>query len=229
MSISIKPLITADLSGVFALSQEDFKHIQARVNACNVNKAVVETICRSLPAFRGAVVAATEWKNILFPELKKLAKDLDAFTEQTISAFVQLDDQIEVLPKNMVDLPAELKEEAKKLIVTLGQNLKPLYVRFETLNAGLATFVDDNAALDFQIASKKLAFEMKTITENLNRLEQANGRIRGRWQTMYNELRDYATLESDIDMAFIMDLQLKAAISGWRKLRADTARFLTNN
>ncbi|KQC01624.1 hypothetical protein [Pedobacter sp. Hv1] len=229
MSISFQPLITTDLSGVFALSEDDFKQIQLRVNSCDVGEVAIQTICRSLPAFRGAVAAAAEWKSTLLPELKKLAKELNAFTEQTISAFVLVEDQIEALPESTAILPIELKQETKKMIDNLGQNLKPLYTRLETLNAGLATFVVANAALDFQIASKKLGFMMQTITENLNRLEAANSRIRGRWFTLYNELRDYATLESDIDMAFIMGLQLKAAISGWRKLEADTARFLTNN
>lgn len=229
MSIAIKPLITTDLSGVFALSEDDFKQIQLRVNCCDVGEAAIQTICRSLPAFRNAVTAAAQWKNTLLPELKTLAKELNVFTEQTLAAFVQLHNQIEALPESTDTLPAALKEEAKNVIVSLGQNLKPLYARLETLNTGLATFVNDNAALDFQIASKKLGFMMQTITENLNRLETANSRIRGRWFSLYNELRDYATLESDIDMAFIMGLQLKAAISGWRKLQADTTRFLTNN
>ena len=228
-AMAIQPLLTADLSGVFALSQDDFTQIQLRVKACNAGKAAMATISASLPAFKNAVVVAEEWKNTLLPKLTQLAKELVGFTEQTITTVTQLHTRIDVLPPHTENLPAELREEVKTFIYTLHDNTKILCTRFDKLNDGLVRFVEANTALDFQIASKKLGFMMQTITDNLNRLEAANGRVRGRWQNLSNQLKDYGSLEGEIDMAFMMGLQLEAALSGWEKLRGDAVRFLTNN
>ena len=105
----------------------------------------------------------------------------------------------------------------------------PIYLRFDKVTSSLFNFIAANTALDTAMANKKLGFEMKIITDNLNRLQEASAHVRGGWQGLNEELKNYTkTVKADIDMAYIAGLALGAAIKGWEKLRIDCMRFLSN-
>ena len=226
MISAIPPLSTHNLGSVFALSKEDFKHINARVNSCIVSKNALEVVSKSLPPFRGAVTAAEDWRTALYPELVALARDLDTYAVKAIADFGSFNQKIDALGTHVDDLPPTLKEEGAHIIAALHCATVPIYLRFEKVTTGLFNFITANAALDDAMAQKKLGFKMDEIKANLTRLQQACAHVMGGWQGLYEELQNYTRMDTPIDMAFIAALEMNMAIVGWEKLRTQCVLFL---
>ena len=220
-------LASSSVSRLFTIPAIDWTVINKRVGLVIDTSRIGSTIAAVLPAYPALLADSLLWKSETFQGLINKSELLCSYSAGAITSFSNLNNKVKQVIDTGADLNEELKSETAAVLQQLSTDTAPLAAAFQTLSGEVLAFLDNNKAIDAQIASNKskLGSFWQPVGEVITNLEQAAGLVTGEWQAILDDLVNARVSPVDITLPYIESLNIDAAIVCWTNVQSEAAAF----
>jgi hypothetical protein len=219
-------LASSSLGQLYSLPANDWHLINQRADIVVYAGPQAADIAPELPAFPALLESSTRWKQSTFGALTAQAQALAGYAATAIQNFSSLDTEVKAASSTGI-VPDSLKQLTLSCLQKLAADTAPLASASSTLSAEVLRFLNDNIAVDAQIAAQKSSFGIfwPSVQATITALEDAAGLMVGEWRAITDDLT--ATLASPIDvtMPFLESLNIEGALVSWQNVQAEAGAF----
>lgn len=218
-------LASRSVGNIFTIPAGDWTIINKRVGEVLAAQKIQNVIAEYLPGYPALLTSSKLWQQSTFNGLIAESGDLANYAGTAITNFTSLNAKVKQVVGNTV--PDSLKDETMTLLKNLASDTTPLATASNTLSDRVLTFLNDNKAVDAQIAvnKDKLGGFWAPLGDIINSLEDAAGLVTGSWRAITDDLNNTLASPVTVTMPFIESLNIDAALVNWKSLQSDALAF----
>ncbi len=221
-------LTNQNLGQLFRIPEEDWAAINQRVGNTASAAGIANYIKNYIPEFPNLIVVCNLWKDQTFNGLIQQSAAINRYTVLAVNRFQNLLNVITSLPPSQDQVPESIQNQTKLTLLELGKWTGDICKQNEVVNRQIRDFLAINTKVDAEMLrfKEKLGIFWDPLGQTITRLDNATGLVTGSWLAISADLGNYASASPDINMSFLLQLDIEVAIVNWKSLQAESEAFM---
>lgn len=221
-------LTSNSLAAFCVIPESAWNAINGRVDRVIQVEPCSETISKNLATYPELLIVCHRWKDETFAGLGNQSRQLETYSVQAINDFTGLKDRLMSLGDEVTVLPDDIKQQAKNAFRNLNRSSIELSISFSALARQVENFYNINSRFDGEVISKNINAYIiwfgpfnKSSSEVMNPI----GMAMGEWIAITSDLEYVASEQIDIDMPFLLGLDIDIALDSWNQILNEAKAF----
>jgi len=215
------------LGQLFTVPKQDWTAINIRVGKTAATAHVTSYIEQYIPEFPRLIQVCKIWTDQTFDSLIRQAAAVSNYAATAIMAFRALLDVVKTLDLSQSKIPESVQQQTIKILNDLSKSTDVLSKGISDVNAQISSFSSVNQSVDARIFRYKDKLEVvwAPLGNIITHIDNATHLVTCIWLTLALDLQKYVRTTPDVNLTFLQQLDIEAALLCWKSLQEEADAF----
>lgn len=213
------------VTDLYTISVKDWEAINKRVDSVFKLKNIKDAVSRTIPGYPDLLISSELWEASTFNNLVIQSGEVTKYAETAIFNFNELNDEVKKIKGD--EVPQDIQNQTRTILNSLSISTSNITVEVFNSSTEVSLFMKDNQVVDIEMAKNSgvLGIFWEPLGKIISDVEYATGKVNGAWKAIEDDLHSAISKDIDVDMPFIMSLDIDASIILWKQVAKEAHAF----